>query len=113
MNFSKIAELFISGKSNSEIAQIMIDADLEGNFDNTRKSLGFIRKYLKNGQSAEALLLVKQKKDGKGNVVSETFARRSLQDETIPENLELDRLTTAPGGGQWRKYKSTMTRRLS
>lgn len=108
MTLAKISELFISGKGDREIAQIMIDAGIEESFENTRKSLGFLRRRMEGGNSAEALLLTKEKRNAKGGMTSQTYTRRSLQDETIPESLALDRLTTSPTGGQWRKYKSTV-----
>jgi predicted phosphodiesterase len=106
MTLGKISEHFVSGKTNIDIALIMKDSGFHDSVDSSVKALGILRKLLEGGGSPEALMLTKQIKTGDGKVLTETYARRSLQDEAIPENLELDRLTTAPGGGQWRKYKS-------
>jgi hypothetical protein len=106
MTLGKISEHFVSGKTNIDIALIMKDSGFHDSVDSSVKALGILRKLLGGGGSPEALMLTKQVKTGDGKVLTETYARRSLQDEAIPENLELDRLTTAPGGGQWRKYKS-------
>ena len=106
MTLAKIAELFTNGYSDTAIADLLIEVGYADSFHNTRKSIGFLRKLLESGNSAEAMLLTKQKLDKNGNVISQTYSRRSLQDETIPDHLQIDALTTAPGGGQWRKYKS-------
>jgi predicted phosphodiesterase len=108
MTLGKISEHFIQGKSNRDIALIMKDSGFHDSVDSSVKGLGILRKLLENGGSPEALMLTKQVKTGEGKILTETFARRSLQDETIPDHLVVDRLTTAPGGGQWRKYKSTI-----
>jgi predicted phosphodiesterase len=108
MNIAKICEHFISGKTNREIAQILIDAGEEESMDNTRKGVGFLRKRIENGNSAEALLLTRENRNGKGETTSQTFTRRAIQDEPIPDHLQVDALTTSPTGGKWVKYKSTV-----
>jgi len=108
LNIGEISELIIQGQSNSQIALKMVANGQEKNVDTASKGLGVLRRLLENGNSNEAMMLVKQVQTGEGKVLTETYARRSVQDEAIPEHLKIDRLTTAPGGGQWRKYKSTI-----
>jgi predicted phosphodiesterase len=108
MTLAQISELFAEGKTNTDIGRMMVEEGTEGSAEMARKGVGFLRGILENGNSAEAMMLTKMVQDGSGRTLSSTYARRSLQDETIPEHLEVERLTTAPGGGQWRKYKSTI-----
>ena len=106
MTLSEISELFAKGLNNIDIATIMVE---RGEYESTgivRKYIGFVRNLLKEESGLEAMKLTKTVTDENGKVISETHSRRSIQDETIPEGLELERLTTSPLGGQWRKYKS-------
>lgn len=100
--------MIIEGYTNNEIAQILVQQGRERSIDTATKGVGVLKRLIDGGRSAEAMMLVKQIKSGEGKVLTETYARRSLQDETLPDHLVVDKVTTAPGGGQWRKYKSTI-----
>lgn len=105
MGISEYSELFAQGFNNTEVAEIARTKGEMAGVDLLRKQIGFLRRILRES-SAEAMVLTKTVTGKDGGVLSETHSRRSMQDETIPEHLKIDALTTSPGGGQWRKYKS-------
>lgn len=105
MSISDYSELFAQGFNNTEIAEISRQRGETAGVDLLRKQIGFLRNVLRDS-SPDALVITKTVTNGAGKVITETHSRRSTQDETIPDHLQIDALTTSPGGGQWRKYKS-------
>jgi hypothetical protein len=105
MSISDYSELFAQGFNNTEIAEIARQRGETTGVELLRKQVGFLRRILRDN-SPDALVLTKTVTNGEGKVITETHSRRSTQDETIPDHLQIDALTTSPSGGQWRKYKS-------
>lgn len=107
ITITRLSELFAKGLRNIDIADLLVDEGYATSNALLAKKIGFVRNCLHNDNVNEVMKLTRTTTDGKGNV-TETHSRRSIQDETIPDHLKVNALTTSPHGGQWRKYKSTL-----
>lgn len=105
ITLAEISELFIRGKGDTEIAQIMVDSGQAQSLENTRKSVGFLRKILEGGNSSEAMVLTRQNLDKAGNVTGEVYSRRAIN-TAVPDNLKLKGISKSPSGGQWEIYRA-------